>query len=490
MSRRFFLAGATVALAAACTSQTRKPAARTEDRPDPGAPGRVIVVGAGLAGLTAAISLRDAGWDVLVLEARDRVGGRVHTLYGGEAGVPFAPGLRAEVGGESIDDTHTALRNLVRRFGLDTERRPGNTTDRATRGRFRYQGHTYTFGELTARGDGRVLADYLRVDDELARLAEQHRVDPEHPEQADGAAALDRLSFADWLDSLHLEPEARFVAEQANVSLYNAQLADLSMLFIAQQTAVTAGMLDSQSETMRVAGGNASLPKAMAAALGAALIADAPVTAVRRRGDVMGVTASGREHFGAHVVLALPPPPLRTVRFDPALPAPIAAAVAGLDLGAATKVVNQYRSAFWRAEGQSGFSMTDLTYRISWDAADSYPAAAGLLTTFTTANNGLELAGLTDAARIARVRDQLAVVFPESPAELAGPAATMAWSNEPFTGGGYAVYKPGQLGAFWEPLRAGTDRIHFAGEHLEALAGYMESAVRSGIRAAKRIGPH
>ena len=69
------------------------------------------------------------------------------------------------------------------------------------------------------------------------------------------------MSFAAWLDSLRLVPEARFVAEQANVSIYDAELADISMLFVAQQTAATAGMLDSQSETMRVAGGNATLPK-------------------------------------------------------------------------------------------------------------------------------------------------------------------------------------------------------------------------------------
>jgi monoamine oxidase len=80
-------------------------------------------------------------------------------------------------------------------------------------------------------------------------------------------------------------------------------------------------------------------------------------------------------------------------------------------------------------------------------------------------------------------------VFHESSEQLAGPAATVAWSDEPFTGGGYAVYKTNQLSAFWEPLRAGTGRIHFAGEHLEALAGYMESAVRSGNRVAAGLGP-
>ena len=463
---------------------------RVSDRPDSDAPARVIVVGAGLAGLTAATHLRDEGWDVVVLEARGRVGGRVHTLYGGDPGVPLERGLRADVGGESVDDTHTALRGMVARFGLTTEHRPGSTIDRVMAGRFGYLGRTYTFGELTALRDGAVLTDYLRVYDELERLAEKHRVDPEHPEAADGAAELDRLSVSAWLDTLALVPEARFIAEQANTSLYNTQLTDLSMLFVLQQTAVSAGTLDSQSETMRIANGNASLPLAMAAALGPALIVDAPVTAVRRDGDLVGVTAGDREYLGSHVVLAAPPPPLRNVRFDPPLPEAIAAAIAGLDLGGATKVVNQFHSAFWRAGGQSGFSMSDLTFRISWDAADSYEAPGGLLTTFTTADNGRELARLDPANRVDRVRSELAQVFPESAAQLAGPAVTVAWSEEPFTGGGYAVYRPTQLSAFWEPLRAGTDRIHFAGEHLESLAGYMESAVRSGMRAAARIGSH
>ena len=339
-----------------------------------------------------------------------------------------------------------------------------------------------------AQRGGAVFRDYRRVYDELERLADRHRVDPENPQAADDAETLDRLSFASWVDSLNLVPEARFIAEQAHVSLYNSELRDLSMLLVAQQTAATAAVPAEHSETMRLKGGNASLPKAIAAQLGPALVLGAPVTTVRRRGDVVSVVANGREYFGAHVVIAIPPPPLRGIEFDPGLPGPLADAIAELELGAATKVVNQYRSAFWRTQGESGFSMSDLTSRISWDAADSYEAPAGLLTTYTTAGNGRTLAALSEPERIARVRSELAQVFPDSGAELAGPAATMAWTNEPFTGGGYAIYKPGQLCALWEPLRAGTDRIHFAGEHLEALVGYMESAVRSGSRAAARIG--
>jgi len=187
-------------------------------------------------------------------------------------------------------------------------------------------------------------------------------------------------------------------------------------------------------------------------------------------------------------VLALPPPPLRAVRFAPVLPDAIVAANAALDLGSATKVVNQFDRPFWRDAGESGFSLTELTYRVSWDAADSYDAPAGLLTTYTTATNGRTLAALEPDDRITRVRAELALACPGSAEHLAGPAVTMAWSNEPFTGGGYALYKPGQVVPFWGALRDGTGRVHFAGEHLEAPAGYMESAVRSGLRAARRLG--
>jgi monoamine oxidase len=461
---------------------------RVSARPDPGTPRRVVVAGAGLAGLTSALGLRDAGWDVVVLEARGRVGGRVHTARGGIDGVPLSPGLHAELGGESIDDNHVGLLGLLSRFRIATERRPGNTRRRVMGGRVRYMGRNVSTRELIAERGGEVFEDYARAFTEIERLAELHAVDPDHPEQARDATRLDRLSFAAWLDALHLGPEADFLVRQAHTSLYNSELADLSTLFVAQQEAATAGIPLEASETRRVAGGNSTLPEAMAAELGAAIVRDARVTEVRAASDHVTVVTGARSYTAAHVVVAMPPPPLRAVRFAPALPERVAVAIAGLDLGGATKVVNQFDRPFWRDDRQSGYSLTDLTYRVSWDATDSYDTAAGLLTTYTTARNGRALAALSPDDRIARVREELALAFPESPAQLAGPAVTMAWSNEPFTGGGYAAYRPGQLVPFWSALRDGTERIHFAGEHLEAPAGYMESAVRSGLRAASRLG--
>jgi monoamine oxidase len=401
----------------------------------------------------------------------------------------LSAGLHAELGGESIDDTHNELQAMLRRFEIATERRSLLSTDRELKGTVTYEGQTYPTGVFVAKRGGTVLTDYSRVNTELAKLAEQRHVDPERPEEADDAAGLDQRSFADFLDGLGLVPEARFLTEQANVSLYAAELRDISLLFVLQQTAETASEPDSAVETMRIAGGNSSLPRAMAAALGGAVVTAAPVRSIARSDGVMVVTAAGRPYFGAHVVLATPPLPLRSVHFDPPLPDAVRAAIDGLDLGPAVKVISECKSPFWRNSNHSGFTLTDLTYRISWDSADSYTATPGLLTAFTTATKGLELAGMSAADRIALVQQELGKVFPGSNGRLTGAAATVAWPNEPYTGGGYAAYRPGQMAPFWGALRGGAPQIHFAGEHLESLAGYMESAVRSGHRVARAIGP-
>ena len=134
--------------------------------------------------------------------------------------------------------------------------------------------------------------------------------------------------------------------------------------------------------------------------------------------------------------------------------------------------------------------------RIAWSPTDSLdptdPTAPqtehALLTAFITGDAARDAAAQTDAERIAAVREQFAVVDPQAAALDAGHQATIAWANERDTGGGYAVFRPGQLADFWPTIRAGTGRIRFAGEHTEALAGYMESAVRSGHRVAKALG--
>jgi monoamine oxidase len=445
---------------------------------------RVLVVGAGLAGLTAALDLVDAGWDVVVLEARDRVGGRVRTVRG-EA---FTDGLLAEAGGESIDTDHVDLLELVARYGLETEQRPAN---KVLDGLTERRGRRLRTGDYVAADGARAGADYARFEAAMDELAEG--IDPEHPDEADRADELDERSLGDLVDSLDLSPEARLLVDADNRGSFNAEAADVSLLFAAQQWAVGEDLEEEDVEAMRIAGGNDQLPQAMAEELGERVRLRSPVTRVRHDRSGVTVTAGGETHRGAWLVLACPFPPLRSVAFDPPLPDDVAAAIAALDLGPAAKVTIQYARRAWADDetgATSGFTVTDQPYGIAWSSSDGTPdeGGPGLLTAFITGDAAVDAAAQTDRERIDSVRSQFATTYPRL-ADLEQPhRATTAWANEPAAGGGYAVHRPGQVRATWPVLRAGTGRIRFAGEHTEALAGYMESAVRSGHRIAGELG--
>ena len=465
LSRRRFLLAALSGAAVAALGRPAWAGPAPLIQPHAASPGpRVVVVGAGLAGLTAALDLTDAGWDVVVLEARDRVGGRVHTVYD-----PFSSGLHAEAGGESIDDNHDRIQALVARFGLETERRPPNKLLESVT---YYRHRRSSIVSFLGRRNGAVLADYLRFGDALDAFAAG--IDPEHPERAPRAAALDRQTLDDFIRAQRLVPEAEFLVRLQNRAEYNAEASELSMLFVAQQTAVVAAVPASASETMRIAGGNSRLPLAMAAALGDRVRLNAPVIRVEHDAGGVRVHAAGQSIDAAQLILALPPPPLRRIVFVPALSAQVMTMIHRLDLGDAAKVTREYTSRFWEAEGVPGFTVTDLPFHVGWAATDSYPSTGGLLTQFITGRPARAAARLRDAQRIAVFQRQLDRVYPEGKPLRTAHAATMAWANERYTGGGYAVYRPRQMAAFWPIVRDGLDRIAFAGEHTEALAGFME----------------
>ncbi len=451
---------------------------RVRARPDRSTPHRIVVVGAGLAGLTAARDLRSAGWEVVVLEARSRVGGRVLTER-----TAFTGGQFAELGGESIDDNHHAIRALVAELGLHTAARPPGRDERATIHR---RGRRRSAAQFVAQRGGRVLEDYDRYYASIDRLGARVG-DPARPQDTAHAARYDRRSLAEHLDALDLVPEARWLVEREETAEYAIDPQRLSLLFVMQQAAVVEDVPDSAVETMRIAEGNDALPRAMAADLGDVVRPGSPVVRIDRSPGSVRVHTRDGSVTGAHVVLAVPPPVARRIEFRPELPATVRRALDETDLGPAVKVLQQYPERFWRADGASGVIVTDLPFAIGWDATDSVPGTEGILTTFTTGRRATALARLDARTRTRAVNRQLGRMFgPVAASPVA--TATEAWPDERYTRGGYAYFAPGRFLSTWPVLHAAHGRLHFAGEHTETLAGYMESAVRSGHRVARRIG--
>jgi monoamine oxidase len=317
LTRRHFLGATGIAAVTAvlggCT---------TTSRPDPATTGRVVVVGAGLSGLTAALALRARGWEVVVLEARNRVGGRVHTLYR-----PFTDGLHVEAGGESIDNNHVQIQALARHYRLALAQRPADKlTDAAV-----YRGGRRSVLQIVSAGDPKALAGYVAFGDALIGMAGD--LDPAHPEQAPKAELWDRQSLQDFAATQPLDANAELLVQSDYRGNYNAQLDQVSLLFVLQQSVVDEALPESGVETMRIAAGNSTLPEAMARDLGSAVRLDSPVTKIEQhswgvRVNADSKTAGATTVDAAHLVLAAPPPALRAVSFSPPLSSEVAAMIA------------------------------------------------------------------------------------------------------------------------------------------------------------------
>lgn len=438
----------------------------------------VTVIGAGLAGLSAAYDLHRAGWPVTVLEARDRVGGRVYSLRS------FSHGLVAEGGGEFIEESHTRMLAFAKEFNLALGRVgswQGQDRDWAC-----FDGKAGPMSDAALWG--------VNLHDEVDRiwlaLAElgQHVTDPLQPQAARHADRLDRQSTADWIRSLDVHPLAKKDFIQHIRAEYTCEPERHSLLDLARNAAMYYLTLK-RNINYRVVGGNDLIPRGLAATLPDVRL-NTPVMSIRVLPDEVVVTykqaGSYQTVTSDFAILATPFTTARLIEFNPPLPPSHQKMVNELSYGAVTKVLVEYRKRFWDERGWNGRLSTDAPIVYTWHATSHIESEHGIITAYTGGAPAMGLAALSDEERIDCAVHEIEKIFPGS-SNLIEHSATVAWPNEPYTLGSYAALSPGQVTAHWRTLFEPAGRLFFAGEHATPVQGFMEGAVESGQRAAAKI---
>ncbi len=433
----------------------------------------VVVVGAGLAGLTAANRLSAHGIEVTVLEARNRVGGRTH-------GVEVCPGRWVDAGAAYLGDRHTALADLIADLGLKTA-----PTTMVGDSRF-----MLGVGEHTRNGrfpplHAVALGEMFDLLDELTRS-----VRPNAPWLTPNAALLDKITAERWAADNLAHPDARLFFPLFLGELMAADPAAISVLHMGFYLRSGAGLrylnaFEGGAQQDRIEGGAHQLCQQLAVRLGERVRLSDPVRAVHAEADgVTVVSASGTARCDA-VVVALPPLLANALDYRPALRHPRASEHTAR--GCTVKVHLVYPEPLWRAHNLSGWSVSSSGPLLS--TVDDSPAegGAGVLTGFVTGSQAHRYAALSPRQQRAEALAQAARLYPRLPAPVGFHVTD--WTNEPYSRGCYAaLFGPGDWLALGPHLTTPHGRVHWAGtETSTEFFGLMEGAIRSGHRVASEI---
>ncbi|MFN6121638.1 MAG: flavin monoamine oxidase family protein [Actinomycetes bacterium] len=435
---------------------------------------RVIVVGAGIAGLTCARVLQAAGVDVTVLEGGTRAGGRARTVRS-----PFAEGQYVESGAEWIDTDHHRMRALLDRYGLRLQG-PGQEWTTIRRMLFR-DGRLFDAAEV--RELDPAVDDQLATYDAAFERIADGIADPARPDLHPDAALHDARTIADVARDCDLGDLAQLFARRNSQGEFAAEQHEVSALFVGQQRAqMRAHGIEGVVRAHRLEGGLDVLVARLAGELRDGTIRfGETVRGVHWESDEVRVDTGVATHHADRVVFACSLVPLRSVVFTPELPIPFARAVRELGYGTITKTAVQFGRRTW----PSGYATTSLPAQRVYEPTVDQPGEHGVLMSYAGGDGGRRAAVNDERHRIDAVVDDLRTMYGLD--EPVTGSFSRAWSNEPRYGGSYAAYGPGQVTAFWQVLREPCGPFRLAGEHVATWTGYLEGAVESGERVAHEL---
>jgi monoamine oxidase len=490
VSRRELLRRAAIvgAGAAAATAWPRLPAARGAAAP------RIAVVGGGLAGLTCAYRLKQAGYATTLYEASNRLGGRCWTIRGA-----FSEGQIAEHGGELIDQGHTNIRQLTQELGLRLDNllaaQPNGTEDALY-----FDGAAYPVVDATA--DLKDIWQQIHSDVSAASYPTQYNLSTARGRE------LDKMSILDWINrnvpasrrGYDSGPGIRSKLGQLLDVAYNIEYgaesnvqSSLNMLYLLGYSGQgNLRIFGPSNEKYHVAGGNDQITTKLGAALGNAIQLNKELTAIARnadgsyrldfRGARTGVVAD-------RVVLALPFSMLKSVDYKRADFGTLKdTAIRELGMGTNSKLHVQFGERYWYGLDHNGNSYSDTGYQSTWEVTRAQPGSAGILVDYTGGDVGATFGTGTPDERARQFLAQIEPALPGISSKYNGRATVDFWPAQPWAKGSYSYWKVGQYTRFSGVEGEQRAKCHFCGEHTSVdFQGYLQGGVETGERAAGEI---
>jgi monoamine oxidase len=439
-------------------------------------PRKVLILGAGIAGLAAGLKLREMGHDVTILEARTRPGGRVHTLR-----EPFSDDLYAEAGAGRIPVTHALTLAYVERFGLELEPfAPESGAEvflwRDTRV-IVPRGQSPDLSKLDMRltprerevgvnGLSKLYFDAVR--DEVRALGDANWPYPNFHKYKD-------LTFGDFLKQQGASADA--------IAYLTQGFEDDSLLDYAQ-FAVSHAV----PQLWKIRNGNDRLPHAMSVPLQSQIRYGADVKRIEPRATDVRVTymSAGQHHTETadRLICTIPFTVLRDIDVSPPWSAPKASAIRDWYLGPVARVYVQTRTRFWEGQGLNGFATVDQPMEI-WCPTHNKRGTRGILMSYMYERLAREYSSLAPHTQIDRTIALFDRVHPGVRDQIEA-ATTWSWLTEPYSRGAFSLFK---VDAYERLPHAATPegRVHFAGEHTSPWPGWIQGALHAGLRAATEV---
>jgi monoamine oxidase len=480
--RRLLQAGAAGAALAAVEGPTAAFAAATRR-----ARADVVIVGAGFSGLAAARALKAKGHDVLVLEARDRVGGRTDnaSIAGGRA--------IAEIGGEFVGPTQDRILALAKAVGVDTFKTYNTGDNIQIAG-----GQRTTYPASTGIPTDPDMVQALGVLFNLDAMAKG--VGATAPWKSKKAREYDGQTLADWLSGKGITTKGQALVDAVCESVWGADADQLSLLYVLQYVAAAGNARNPGSiirlastpggaQESRVVGGSVVIAQKVAERLGSRVRLGHPVRRIVQDHDGVRVIADGLTVVAERAIVAVPPVLAARIAFTPHLPAGKRTILKNMTPGSLTKVEAVYATPFWRELGQSGQGFTDTGLaRVPFD--NSPPdASVGVYFSFIGGRRHDVWAKMAPADRRAQILADFVALTGDERARTPLEYLEKDWTDEQWTRGcPVGHFAPGTLAKYGPWLRARVGRVHFAGtETADYWLGYMDGAVRAGERAAREV---